>query len=342
MSRPATMKAWQYSSTKGGMEKNLHLNNSAAVPTPKSDQHLIHILATALNPIDYKPAEFRLLSRLAIPKPATPGLDFVGYLVTPAAGSSLKPGQLVHGVVGTTPLAGGGLAEYAVSKSDQVAAVPDGIDPTEAATLGVASLTAYQTIIPYVKSGDKVFINGGSGGVGVFAIQIAKAVNCNVTTSCSTPNVELCKSLGADNIIDYKKQGVLEALKASGQKFDHVLDYVGTDYSLYWKCHEYTKPGAIYMNVAGHLSLSYMWDSFMRKIWPGFLGGGKRKSMGFFTKADADQLAQVTTWMKEGKVKTIIDQKFPFDQAPAAIAKLKTGRAKGKILVEVSKDALKP
>jgi NADPH:quinone reductase-like Zn-dependent oxidoreductase len=336
------MKAWQYSSTKGGLEKNLRLNESAAIPTPKHGQHLVQVLATALNPIDHKPAEFRLFSRLAIPKPATPGLDFVGYLVAPAAGSSLKPGQLVHGCTGTSPVAGAGLAEYAVCKPDQVVAVPEGIDRTDAATLGVAGLTAYQTIVPYVKAGDKIFINGGSGGTGVFGIQIAKAVGCSVTTSCSTANVELCKSLGADSVIDYKKQSVLGALKASGHKFDHVVDNVGTNFELYWKCHEYTRPGAVFMNVAGHITLPYFWDSFLRSVWPGFLGGGKRKSQGFFAQAKPDQLEQITTWMKEGKVRTIIDQTFPFDQAPQAIAKLKIGRARGKIVVEVSSEGFRP
>ena len=342
MSRATTMKAWQYSGTKGGLDKNLRLNKSAPIPTPKPDQLLIQVLAIALNPIDYKPAEFRLLSRLAIPKPATPGLDFVGYLVTPAAGSSLKPGQLVHGVVGLSPLAGGGLAEYALSRPEQVTPVPDGIDRIDAATLGVASLTAYQTIVPYVKPGDKIFVNGGSGGVGIFSIQIAKAVGCSVTTCCSTPNVELCKSLGADVVIDYKKQSVLEALKSSGVKYDHVVDNVGTDFSLYWKCHEYTKPDAIFMNVAGHVTFRYFWDSLLRKTWPSFLGGGKRKSQGFFAEAKTDQLQQVTSWMKEGKIRTLVDQKFAFEEAPKAIAKLKTGRARGKIVVEVSTDAFKP
>ncbi|KAJ9616650.1 hypothetical protein H2200_000369 [Cladophialophora chaetospira] len=336
------MKAWQYSGTKGGLEKNLHLNKSAAIPTLKQNQHLVQVSAIALNPIDYKPAEFQLLSRLAIPKPATPGLDFVGYIVTPAAGSSLKPGQRVFGCTGTSPLAGGGLAEYAVCKTDQIAILPEGVDPESAATLPVASLTGYQTIVPYVKSGDKIFINGGSGGTGVFGIQIAKAVGCSVTTSCSTANVDLCKSLGADFVIDYKKQSVLEALKASGHKFDHVVDYVGTDFELYWKCHEYTKPGAIYMNVAGHITLPYFWDSLLRKFWPSFLGGGKRKSQGFFTQAKPDQLLKITDWMKEGKVKTLVDERFSFDRVPDAFAKLKTGRAKGKILVEVSSEAFKP
>lgn len=92
--------------------------------------------------------------------------------------------------------------------------MPDGLDPLNAATIPVAGLTAYQSIVPYVKKGDKIFVNGGSGGTGIFSLQIAKAVGCYIVTTCSTPNVELCKKLGADEVIDYRKQGVYDALEA--------------------------------------------------------------------------------------------------------------------------------
>jgi NADPH:quinone reductase-like Zn-dependent oxidoreductase len=190
---PSTIKAWQYMTTKGGLEKNLKLNPSVPLPTPSSTQNLVQIIATALNPVDYKPAENALISRLAIPKPATPGIDFAGLIVTPAAGSPLKRGQLVFGVAGTSPLAAGALSQFAITPKEATVAVPEGIDPIDAATVGVAGLTAYQSIVPRVKKGDKILINGGSGGTGVFGVQIAKAVGCHVTTTCSTANVELCK-----------------------------------------------------------------------------------------------------------------------------------------------------
>ncbi|KAH0837399.1 Zinc-type alcohol dehydrogenase-like protein [Fonsecaea pedrosoi] len=335
-SLPSVMRAWQYSNTKGGLEKNLRLNESAPVPQPSSNQHLVQILATALNPVDFKPAEIRLLSHFAIPKPATPGIDFAGTLITPAAGSSLKPGQLVFGASGTSHLAGGSLAEYAVAKEDQVVAIPEGVDPISASTVCVAGLTAHQSIVPYVKAGDKIFINGGSGGTGVFGIQIAKAVGCHVTTTCSSVNVDLCKSLGADAVIDYRTQNVVDALKASGHKFDHVVDNIGANSQLYWKCHEYTRPGALFMVVGAQINRAFILDMLLRKLWPGFLGGGKRQSVGFFPKPKPSDLEQIATWMKEGRVKAVVDEKFPFERAPQAIEKLKTGRAKGKVVVEVA------
>lgn len=222
------------------------------LPTPKPDQHLVKVLAAALNPVDYKPAEIPGVARFAITKPATPGIDFAGTLVQPAAGSSLEPGQLVFGSCGTSVLAGGALREFSVSGVKSTCAIPDGVDPVDAATIGVAGLTAYQSIVPHVKSGDKVFINGGSGGTGVFGIQIAKAVGCHVTTTCSTANVEFCRTLGADRVIDYKQETVLDVLlKADGPEFDHAVDNVGSDEQLPLQCHKFLRPGALFIIVGG-------------------------------------------------------------------------------------------
>ena len=330
---PTTFKAWQYRGTKGGLEKNLKLNTIKAPPNPNPNHHQIQIIASSLNPVDHKGAENLLLRRLLIPNPATPGLDFAGRIVTPARGSSLKPGQLVFGVVGSSPFAGGALSEYAFIQPEAAIPLPDGVNVIDAATIGVAGLTAYQSIGNRVKAGDKVFINGGSGGCGVFGIQIAKAMGCYVCTSCSTRNVELCKSLGADRVVDYTEQNVVEALK--GESFDHVVDNVGNDLGLYWKAHEYTRPGAAYIQVAGDLSLHGLSNNVKVKLWPATLGGGQRKREGILAQLRYAELKQIGDWMKEGKVKAVVDERFGFEEAPKAFEKLKTGRARGKIVVEV-------
>ena len=329
------MRAWQYSSTKGGLEKNLKINPSAPLPKPKSGQHLIRVIATALNPVDYKPAEVPGVTRFAITKPATPGIDFAGSIVRPASGSPLKAGQLVFGCSGNSPLAGGALSEFNVSGTNSTVALPDEVDPVDAATIGIAGLTAYQSIVPHIKKGDKVFINGGSGGTGVFGIQFVKVMGCHVTTTCSTANVELCKSLGADVVVDYKKESVIEALRASGQKFDHAVDNVGTSKELIWHCHEFMQSGAIYVLVGGEPSLANLADVLKRTVLPGFLGGLKGKVVGFWPQQKPEDLQQIGEWMKTGRVKSVIDQRFSFDQAPLAFEKLKTGRAKGKIVIDV-------
>jgi NADPH:quinone reductase-like Zn-dependent oxidoreductase len=334
-SAPSTFRAWQFSNAKGGIEKNITLNPLTPLPKGKPNQHLVQMIATALNPVDCKTAESAITSAL-ISKPATPGIDFSGRIVTPAAGSPLKAGQLVFGTSALMPLAGGALQEYKHTPMESTVAVPDGVDPIDAATIGVAGLTAYQTIVPRVKSGDRIFINGGSGGCGVFGIQIAKAVGCHVTTACSTPNVELCKWLGADTVVDYKKQGVVEALISGGHKFDHVVDNVGSDLDMYWRCHEYTKPGAVYMWIAGGPTLGHLAQSTKMKYWPGFLGGGKRKQEGFLASPNAKDLEQLAVWMKEGKVKAVIDERFPFEEAPKAFERLKTGRSRGKVVIDIA------
>ena len=109
---------------------------------------------------------------MAIPKPATPGIDIVARIIKPATDSPLEKGQLVFGMAGTSPLAAAALAEYAAVQTKAAVPVPAGVDPIDAATIGVAGLTAYQSIIPHIKPGSRVFLNGGSGGTGVFGMYV--------------------------------------------------------------------------------------------------------------------------------------------------------------------------
>jgi len=333
---PSVMRAWQYSSTKGGIDKNLKLNSSVPLPKPKPNQHLVQIFATALNPVDYKPAEIPVLGRLLVPKQATPGIDFAGRIVTPAQGSELKAGDLVYGASCSSPLAGGALAEFNISGKDATVALPSGIKLIDAATIGVAGLTAYQSIVPRVKKGDRIFINGGSGGTGIFGIQFAKAVGCHVTTTCSTKNVELCKSLGADEVIDYRTENVLDSLKTSGHKFDHVVDNVAENKELYWRCHEYMQPKAAYILVGGSPSIGWITDNIKRSILPSFLGGLKGNVESFWPIPRVADAEAIGDWIQKGKVRTVTDEVFSFEQAPKALEKLKTGRARGKIVVDIA------
>ncbi|KAL8926653.1 MAG: hypothetical protein Q9172_001689, partial [Xanthocarpia lactea] len=280
------------------------------------------------------PAELPGVARFAITKPATPGIDFAGTLVQPAAGSILKPGQLVFGSTGTSVLAGGALREFSISKPESTCAIPDGVDPVDAATVGVAGVTAYQSIVPHVKSGDKVFINGGSGGTGTFGIQFAKAVGCHVTTTCSSANVEFCRTLGADRVIDYKQETVLDVLlKAEEPKFDHAVDNVGADEQLPLHCHKFLRPGALFIMVGGEPSLKNLTQALKLAFLPGFLGGVKRNMQWFWPEQKVQDLQQIAEWMQAGKVKAVIDSRFPFEQAVEAFGKLKTGRARGKIVI---------
>ena len=336
LSVPSTMRAWQYRSAGGDLLKNLKLNPSAPVPTPKNDEHLVKITSCALNPIDYKPAEFAALSYFAIAKPATPGLDFAGVIVKPAPGSSLKVGQAVYGVAGTSPLAGGAMREYAIVKPKTAIPIPENVDPVDTSTVGVAGITAYQSIVTHTKAGDSIFINAGSGGTGIFGIQIAKIHGLHVTTTCSSANIELCKSLGADEVIDYREVNVADALVKARRKFDHVVDNVGSSAELIWRGHEFMKPGTKYVLVGGGLTRERIPEAIRRKLLPGFLGGIKTNVVGFWPQIKPEDIIQVVDWIKTGKLKAIIDTRFKFEEGDKAIERLKTGRARGKVVIDVA------
>lgn len=199
-------------------------------------------------------------------------------------------------------------------------------------------MTAWQTIAPYVESGSKVLINGGSGGTGTFGIQIAKALGCTVTTTCSGANVQLCEDLGADEVIDYRSTDLIAELKKNhsnkDDQFDLLVDNVDTP-ALYWNSESYLKPEGRYIAIAGTIALSTMISMLQILYWPSWLGGGKRKSQFLLRRSDADDYAKVAELMREGKVKAVIEKVYPLEEAGDTFARLKSGRTKGKIVIEV-------
>lgn len=343
---PATMKAWQFSQTTGGIEKNLKLNNAASLPpnanSLPADQVLVQVLSASLNPVDYKFAQFPVLGNLIIKKPSSPAVDFSGRVVASGPNSkkitteNLEPGQLVFGKL-DAPTQFGTLAEYTVVPRSGCVPLAQGVSLDDAACIGTAALTAYQCIVPKIKSGDRVFINGGSGGVGSFGIQFAKLKGCYVATSCSGANIELCKSLGADQVVDYKSKDIVAELKKT-QKFDLIVDNVGTPSELYWKAHNFTNTGTQYVQVGVGLSLGDIYDLLSRMLWPGFLGGGKRSFQFLGVANNQDHFKEIGGWIAQGKVKALVDEVYGMeDKGPVrAFERLKTGRAKGKIVVRVA------
>lgn len=333
------MHAWQYTSTSGGLEKNLTLNPSAPQPSLSPSDLLIRIHAMALNPVDHKVTEGPIPLRL-LGSPAIPGADFCGQVAAvgaKVAGTDFAIGDWVFGAKNGA-LTNGSLAQYMSVAPNMLAKLPEGIDVTQAAGVGIVGLTEYQALKPNVKDGDLVFINGGSGGTGVFGIQIAKALGCRVVTSCSTQNVELCKGLGADEVVDYKTMDVVTTLSEKGCVFDAVVDNVGAPTNLYTASKAYLKQEGKFVQIGMSPSLGAVKQVGGNFLLPGFLGGGKSSYQMLVAKPDAEALKQLGAWMKEGKLKAVVDSVYEWEDAPKAFEKLKTGRAKGKVIIKVPQD----
>ncbi|KAF1972667.1 NAD(P)-binding protein [Bimuria novae-zelandiae CBS 107.79] len=340
MSTTSKMSAWQYTSTASGLEKNLYLP-ATGVPKPSvtATQLLVEVYAAALNPADYKVPEL-LPTIPVLTSPGTPGQDFCGRVCeTGAQASGYRVGELVFGV------GKGSLAQYVAVEKDAVARVPEGLEGSvdEMAGVGVAGVTAFQSIVPNVQEGrgDRVFINGGSGGTGIFGLQIAKAMGCHVTTSCSGANAELCKSLGADEVLDYTAGDVVEALKEKGGTFDLVVDNVGSPRNLYKECHHFVKEEGRIVQVGAEMGVGAAVQLARNMLLPGMFGGGRRKFQFVVLKTRHEELARLAKWIEEGKVKPVVDSVWEFYDAPKAFERLKTHRAKGKVVVHVKKDLLK-
>ncbi|KAK6087078.1 zinc-dependent acohol dehydrogenase (reticulon-4-interacting protein 1) [Seiridium cupressi] len=336
-----TYRAWLYSSASGGLEYAIKLSDAPLKPAGE-DQILVKVHSVCLNPVDHKLSELGLLSRTIIPTPAVPCMDFSGAVYFKKCGGAAESadsfieGEMVSGRVG--PQQYGPLGEYVLAKPSELTSLPDGVDLDQASCIRTAALTAYQSIAPHVKKGDKVLINGGSGGTGTFGIQIAKILGCHVTTSCSGRNVEPCKSLGADEVIDYTKEDVVQVLKSKGTVFKVAVDNVGSSPpNLYSAADHYLLPEGKFVQVGSGQSFGEMKSTALRAVLPSFLRGGKRSWQFMVIKSNHDDRAKIGEWMKEGKVKAVIDETFNFEQASKAFEKLKTGRSRGNIVIMVEK-----
>jgi NADPH:quinone reductase-like Zn-dependent oxidoreductase len=337
------MRAWQYSTATKPFEKSIELNEVPRPAVPRASENkpsiLVQIHAVGLNPADYKLPLTPVVGSLIIKKPATPGLDFSGTVVEIPIGSKtdLKPGDAVFGRL-DWPYQNGTLAEYSLTLLNGTVKLPQGISFVQGAGIATAAITAYQSLDPYIKPGDTVFIDGGSGGVGSFTIQIAKLLGAShVTVTCSSANEERVRSLGADEVIDYSQKDVLQELvasvKAKDRLYDHVVENVPAVNQLYEKAHHYLKPGGSFVQVAAtDDSLSLMGK---RALLPKWLGGGKRHWVFFTAKNDLATFQKIAAWVEGGQLKIPIDSEFEFEESRGAFEKLASGRAKGKVVVKV-------
>jgi len=313
---------------------NLKLANIAK-PTPTDDQVLVKVHAASVNPLDWHfiegtPMIMRALGvGLRKPKDTRLGVDFAGTVETVGKNvTQFKPGDEVFGG------RDGAFAEYVCPRADRAVTLkPANISFEQAASINIAGITALQAVRDKGKvlPGQKVLINGASGGVGTFAVQIAKSFGAEVTGVCSTRNLEMVRSLGADHVIDYTK----EDFAKGDQRYDVILDNV-PNHSLS-ECRSVLNPQGKYVMIGGGGPNDNRWiGPFGRLIQALVVSPFVSQKMGMMmAELKKSDLAILGDMMQSGKVKPVIDRTYKLSELPEAIRYLEEGHARGKVVITV-------
>jgi NADPH:quinone reductase-like Zn-dependent oxidoreductase len=301
-------------------------------PVPKDDQVLIKVSAVSINPLDWRlmrgePKIMRVVAKL-MPGLTTgrPGVDVAGDVE--AVGSNVKKFKVGDEVFGSCA---GALAEYTCADEAKVTLKPDGVTFEQAASINVAGLTALQGLRDKAKlqRGEKVLINGAAGGVGTFAVQIAKYLGAEVTGVCSTRNVKMVRSLGADTTIDYTKEDFVNL----PQRYDVILENVGNKSPS--QLQSVLNPNGRSIGVGAPHDLSMI----------GLLAGAvtamrlsmfsDRKVTSFVAKGNADDLAFIGKLIASGELTPVIDRVYDLKESADAMRYLEEGHARGKVIIRV-------
>jgi NADPH:quinone reductase-like Zn-dependent oxidoreductase len=310
-------------------------------PTLKPDEMLVQVHAAGLNPIDtmIPKGTFKPIIRFQLP--ATLGSDLAGVVVEVGSRvTRFKPGDAVFASI--FDLGTGALAEFAVVPENAAALKPANLDFVQAASIPMVGLTSWQAFKERarLKPGQKVFIPAGSGGIGTFAIQLAKHLGAKVGTTTSTGNVDLVQSLGADEVIDYKKQEFEKVLR----DYDTVLGTVRGD--ALQKSLRILRPKGIIVSLIGPpdaafaraRGLNFFMVFVLRMLSRKMIRHAKKRDIEYsflFVHPDGGQLTEIGELLKAGNIRPVIDKAFPFDQAKEALAYLEKGRTKGKVVVQM-------
>lgn len=323
-----------------GKNSRMHLGE-VPEPTLADNDVLVEVRAAGVNLLDskIKSGEFKLILPYSLP--LVLGHDVAGIVVRVGAKvSRFKPGDEVYSRPDDLRI--GTFAEYIAVKEESLAMKPATLSMEEAASIPLVGLTAWQALIEKasLKRGQKIFIQAGSGGVGTFAIQLAKHLGAFVATTTSTANVEWVKKLGADLVIDYKKEDFENIL----QDYDVVLN--SQDNKTLIKSLNILKPGGKLISISGppdpafgkDIKASWLIQLFLRVLSSGIRKKAQRHhvSYGFlFMKANGQQLGEITHLLDSGAIRPVIDRIFPFDATQEALSYVETGRAQGKVVIRV-------
>src|SRR5436190_12202003 len=307
-------------------------------PVPNDDQVLVKVRAASVNPLDWHfmrgtPYVMRVMMA-GIRKPKDPrlGVDYAGTVEAVGRNvTQFKPGDDVFGN------RSGAFAEYLCARADRTIALkPANLTFEQAAAIPVAGLTALQGLRDKgkVQPGQKVLINGASGGVGTFAVQIAKSFGADVTGVCSTRNLDMVRSLGADHVIDYTKEDFMK----STERYDVILDNVGTQPLLGFK--RVLKPKGIYVLIGGGgPNDGRIVGPMARPIKTMLMSPFISQKMGMMlAEIRQDDLTKMSDLMQAGKVTPVIDRTYPLSQIREAMKYLEAGHARGKVILTVEQE----
>jgi NADPH:quinone reductase-like Zn-dependent oxidoreductase len=300
-----------------------------AKPTPGDSEVLIRVRAASVNPLDWRlmkgrPYSARILFGLRKPKITRPGLDVAGQLEAVGRNvTQFKPGDQVFGVCQ------GAFAEYACASESKLVIKPDNVTFEQAASAPVVGFTALQGLRDkgQIQPGQKVLINGAAGGVGTFAVQIAKWFGADVTGVCSTRNVDMVRSIGADHVIDYTQEDFTE----SGQRYDLFFDCV-VNHSLS-ACRRVLDPKGIYI-IVGAPDSRWLIGLLARPITARVLSPFVRqKLVSCMARSNKQDLTILRDLMEAGKLTPVIDRRYSLSEVPEAIRYLEEGHARGKVVI---------
>src|SRR5213593_2162612 len=288
------------------------------VPEPKDNEILVRVIASGVNPADPLILGGKYAKEFGTHLPLILGYEMAGVVVKTGANvTKLKLGDPVYAYL----LWGGGWAEYCISNEGESAIKPKSLSFTEAAPVPLAALTAWQALVDIgkIQSGQTVLIHGGSGGVGSFAIQIAKARGARVIATASTPNQDLLKQLGADVAVDYTKQKFEDVAK----DVDVVLDSVGKDTLA--RSYGVVKKGGFIVSIVSRLDQAEL-DKH----------GIRGTSLG--VEPNSNELTEIGKLIDEEKIKVVVSQTFPLAEAAKAQEQVATGHTRGKIVLKVAEE----
>ncbi|MDZ8227111.1 NAD(P)-dependent alcohol dehydrogenase [Nostoc sp. ChiVER01] len=291
-------------------------------PKIEPTQLLVKVRASSVNPIDWKIRQGMLSLITGIKFPKILGFDVAGEVVEIGSGvTRFKPGDAIYG---STSFPGGGYAEFAAIPENLAVLKPTNLNYEEAAAVPLAALTALQALRDQgnIQTGQNVLINGAAGGVGIFAVQIAKALGAQVTGVSSTKNLDLVKSLGADRVIDYTQQ---DFAKDTAQ-YDIIFDAVGKRSLSQTK--RVLKSNGIYITTLPSPEV------LLESVLTAFLPGQKAKF--FFEKPNTKDLLFLKELIEAGKIRVVIDRTYPLQELAAAHSYSETGRVVGKIAIAQS------